>query len=49
MSILSAEVAMEGVKCEKLEKIVIDDDMKFFFSVWTSVASSREGKADSFS
>ena len=22
---------MEGVKCEKLEKIVIDDDTNFFF------------------
>ena len=30
---LSMDVVSEGVKCEKLEKIVIDDDSEKFFQV----------------
>ena len=32
---LSMDAVLEGAKCEKLEKIVIDDDSEKFFKVGT--------------
>ena len=35
-----------GVKCEDLEKIFVNDDSKFFFSGRSSATSLGEGRAD---
>jgi len=47
--VLSLDAVPEGAKCEKSEKIVIDNDSEKFFSGRSSATSSREGRANSVS
>ena len=46
---LSLDAVPERAKCEKSEKIFIDNDSKKYFSSQSSAASSREGRANSVS
>ena len=43
------DMVSERAKCEKLEEIVINGDLEKFFLSRSSIATSREGRAVSFS